>query len=75
MAISNSSWLVTTPALAVPDSILEWGLGVGESSVLAFALGHSGTEAIIDDLAARKCAAALGIPVRGTLGIVPSAKR
>jgi predicted nucleic acid-binding protein len=32
-------------------------------------------EAIIDDLAGRRCAALLGIPVRGTLGIVLTAKQ
>ena len=31
--------------------------------------------AVIDDLAARKCAASLGIPVIGTLGIVLRARR
>jgi predicted nucleic acid-binding protein len=36
---------------------------------------HPGTEAIIDDLADRRCAAALGIPVRGTLGLILIAKR
>jgi len=49
---------------------LDWGLGPGESSVLALANKHPGMEAIIDDLAGRKCAAYLKIPVRGTLGIV-----
>jgi predicted nucleic acid-binding protein len=34
-----------------------------------------GTEVILDDLAARRCAATLGIPVRGTLGIVITAKQ
>lgn len=34
-----------------------------------------GTEAIIDDLAGRRCAASLNIPVRGTLGVVLVAKR
>nr|WP_267871621.1 DUF3368 domain-containing protein [Nostoc sp. CHAB 5715] len=29
----------------------------------------------MDDLAARRCAAVLGIPVRGTLGIVLTAKQ
>jgi predicted nucleic acid-binding protein len=32
-------------------------------------------EAIIDDLAGRRCASLLGIPVRGTLGIVLTAKK
>ena len=31
--------------------------------------------AIIDDLGGRNCAACLGIPVRGTLGIVLAAKK
>lgn len=37
---------------------------------MALALAHPGAEAIIDDLAGRKCAPRLSIPVRGTLGIV-----
>lgn len=63
------------PEPVVPRNILEWGLGAGESSVLALAASHPRMEAIIDDLAARKCASCLGIPVRGTLGIVLAAKR
>ena len=50
-------------------------MGAGESSVLALAGKHPGTEAIIDDLAGRKCAAGMNIPVRGTLGIVLVAKK
>lgn len=49
-------------------------LGAGEASVLALAAEHPGTEAIIDDLAGRRCASSLNIPVRGTLGIVLIAK-
>jgi hypothetical protein len=41
----------------------------------AVALGLPGCRAVIDDLAARKCAASLGIPVIGTLGIVLRARR
>ncbi len=47
----------------------------GESSVLALVNEHPGSEAIIDDLVGRKCAASLNIPVRGTLGIVLVAKK
>jgi predicted nucleic acid-binding protein len=50
--------------------IATWDLGRGESHVLTWALRHPGCEAILDDLAARKCAAALSIPVRGTLGVL-----
>ena len=52
-----------------------WDLGHGESSVLAWALTNPGTLAILDDLAARRCAATLRIPVRGTLGLVLVAKQ
>jgi len=43
--------------------------------VLAWAHARPGTLAILDDLAARRCAATLRIPVRGTLGLVLAAKR
>jgi predicted nucleic acid-binding protein len=74
-ALEGVSWLEIAPAPTVPESILEWGLGEGESSVLALAHESPGVEAIIDDLAARKCAAGLGVPVRGTLGIVLAANK
>lgn len=74
-AIETTDCLVVTETPPVPPSIQAWGLGEGESSVLAWASAHPGTEAIIDDLAARRCAAVFGIPVRGTLGLVLTAKR
>lgn len=43
--------------------------------MLTWGYVNPGTEVILDDLAARRCAAALGIPVRGTLGIVITAKQ
>lgn len=74
-ALSNTPWLSIVQTPPVPASIQAWGLGLGESSVLAWAYSDPGTEVIIDDLAARRCAAALGIPVRGTLGLVLTAKQ
>ncbi len=74
-ALDSTSWLEVVAATPVPVKILEWGLGPGESSVLAYADNHQGMEAIIDDLAGRKCAAYLNIPVRGTLGIVLVSKK
>lgn len=74
-ALDRTSWLVVEDALPIPGIIQTWDLGEGESSVLAWAYVHRGTEAILDDLAARRCAATLGIPVRGTLGLVLTAKR
>ena len=54
--------------------IQAWDLGLGESSVLAYSYVNAGTIAIIDDLAARRCAEALHIPLRGALGLVLIAK-
>lgn len=72
--IKTTPWLEVVLTDRVPDEILEWGLGAGESAVLALALTR-GCEAVVDDLAGRRCAASIGIPVRGTLGIVLIAKR
>lgn len=58
----------------LPDAISSWDLGAGESQVLRYALSHPEAEAIIDDRAARRCAAALQIAVVGTLGLVLRAK-
>lgn len=74
-ALASNPWLLVTPTPAAPAQIQAWGLGPGESSVLAWAYAHPGTEAIIDDLAGRRCAAAFNIPVRGTLGLVLIAKQ
>lgn len=74
-AIRGAAWLSIVDDPTVPPTIQSWGLGEGESTVLAWANAHPGVEAIIDDLAARRCAAALGIPVRGTLGLVLVAKQ
>lgn len=74
-AIERTDWLVIVESPPIPGLIQAWDLGQGESSVLAWALAHPDTEAIVDDLAARRCAAALGIPVRGTLGIILTAKK
>lgn len=73
-AIHRTVWIVIKPIAQTPISIMEWRLGAGESAVLALAAEHR-VEAIIDDLAGRKCAASLHIPVRGTLGIVLAAKQ
>ena len=74
-AIETTNWLVVVSSPPIPPEIQAWSLGRGESSVLAWARTNPGTEAIIDDLAARRCAAAFGIPVRGTLGLVLTAKK
>lgn len=56
-------------------AVLAWDLGAGETAVLSFVMANPGWQAIVDDRAARKCARALGIPVKGTLSIVFTAKK
>ena len=74
-ALARSSWLIPVDPGPVPELIQAWDLGPGESAVLTWAFSHPGTEAIIDDLAGRRCAATLGIPLRGTLGVVLAARK
>lgn len=52
-----------------------WDLGEGETTVLAWAHHYPQFEAIVDDRAARNCASALNISIRGTLGVLLLAKR
>jgi predicted nucleic acid-binding protein len=73
--LASSTWLKQVEDPAVPPGILAWDLGDGESSVLAWALAHSGARAVIDDLEARRCAESLGIPLRGTVGLILRARR
>jgi predicted nucleic acid-binding protein len=59
----------------VPDAVSRaevaaFDLGAGESAVLACALDHPHMEAVLDDAAGRRAAAALGVKARGTLGLI-----
>lgn len=74
-ALSTTSWLHQVEAPPVPEEILAWDLGPGESAVLSWALAHPGCLAVIDDLEGRRCAETLGIRLRGTLGLVLRARR
>lgn len=60
---------------AVHTGLLEWGLGPGETSVLALALERAPAIAILDDAAARNCARTVGVPVIGTVGIIIRGKK
>jgi predicted nucleic acid-binding protein len=67
-------WASIATPKSIPTSVVEWGLGRGETQVLAIALETPGSTAVLDDAAARTAARAVGIPVIGTLGIVVRAK-
>ena len=67
-ALAEQAWLVIRPTPPIAEDITTWDLGPGESSVLALARVTAASIAVIDDLAARRCAQALGIALRGTVG-------
>ncbi len=69
--IEKYSWFrqVPTPA-TIPDNVISWNLGRGESAVIACALANKGSTIILDDLAARRCARSLDVRLVGTLGLI-----
>lgn len=69
-ALVETEWIEVVETSPVPARIQSWDLGPGESAVLSWCSAHPGTEGIIDDLQARRCAGTFQIPVRGTLGLV-----
>jgi len=73
--LRQASWLTIVQPSATPSIIESWDLGPGESAVLTWAYTHPRIIAILDDLAARRCAASVGIPTRGTLGLVLIARQ
>lgn len=73
--VTEAEWLRVVEAPSATADILDWDLGPGETSVLAWCAAKPGTEAILDDLVARRCAQSTGIPVRGTLGLVLLGKK
>jgi predicted nucleic acid-binding protein len=74
-SLKNTSWIEIVSPPPTPEIISDWALGLGESSVLAYAYANPGMEAIIDDLNGRRCAMLLNIPLRGTLGMILVAKK
>lgn len=75
LALTRCKWLEIVSAPPIPADVQSWGLGLGESSVLALAQQHSTATVVMDDLAGRRCATSMGLPVLGTLGVVLNAKR
>ncbi|MGF1603561.1 MAG: DUF3368 domain-containing protein [Thermosynechococcaceae cyanobacterium] len=73
--LQKTQWLVLIQTPSIPQAIQACNLDPGESAVLSWADHCPGTEAILDDLAGRRCAQSLGIAIRGTLGLVLAAKK
>ena len=72
----SASWIQVVAAPPIPDSLRPFRLDRGEDAVLALALvpSEEETEVVLDDLAARRCAAAIGWKVRGSLSFLLIAK-
>ncbi|HYN22573.1 MAG TPA: DUF3368 domain-containing protein [Thermoanaerobaculia bacterium] len=71
----ESGWGIRSAPREIPGSVLEWGLGAGETEVLALSLEEKGRTAVLDDAAARSCALALDVRFIGTLAVVLRAKQ
>lgn len=74
-ALSSATWIEKRAAPPIPESVVAWEIGKGESSVIATALHTPGARVVIDDLNGRKCALAHNLHVVGTLGVVIAAHR
>ncbi len=72
LAVEAGEWVRRSPQ-ECPPSLLEWGLGAGETSVIALALENHCT-AILDDAAARAAARTFGVATVGTIGLLVRAK-
>lgn len=75
VALQTAGWFLRVTVPGVPAAVAAWDLGPGESEVLAWGLAHPGCEVILDDRLGRRCARTLGIPVRGTVGVVVLAQQ
>ena len=74
-----SSWIAGKPSLIHPTTpispfLMAWDLGAGESAVISLTAASSNAVAVLDDLAARRCAQAMGLHIVGTLGLILMAK-
>jgi predicted nucleic acid-binding protein len=54
----------------IPADIAGWGLGLGETQVLAWVRQNPGFEGVLDDLKARHCANELHLPIIGSLRVL-----
>lgn len=73
--LTDAGHACLVPARPLDLILLAWDLGPGETSVIAEASHQTEAVAVLDDLAARRCAQSLGLRCTGTLGLLLMAKR
>lgn len=73
--LDNEKTWITRRAIQIPNEILVWNLGDGESEVLSWAFANKDFRAMVDDKAARNCAQTLKIKTLGTGGMLVLAKK
>lgn len=67
------NWLKKASINPAPG-VVNWDLGMGETEVLSFVVGHGDYTAVLDDMLAKKCARSLGLQTIGTGTILILAK-
>jgi uncharacterized protein len=76
LSVVLPKWIIETSLTqSVGPRVLRASLGPGESEALSLALEVNPQWIILDDRPARRLAAALGLPVIGTLGVLLAGKR
>ena len=73
-ALDTNTWLRSVE-VAVPDSVIAWDLGRGESEVIAGALAAPDARPLLDDAEGKACALAFGLKPLGTGGLLILAKQ
>jgi len=74
ISLPRTEWVIRKK-VGITLPVAAWNLGNGESAVFSYALENPGARALVDDLAARRCAKAFGIPTLGTGALLVLAKR
>jgi predicted nucleic acid-binding protein len=73
--VRESGRFVLVDDVPILTQVERWGLDPGEAQAVSQALETAAKGVILDDLAGRRCAQALGLRVIGTLGLIARAKR
>jgi len=72
--LKEDARFIVQEKIEVPNYLLAWDLGAGETQVIALALELSPERIVLDDMKARKCARSFDLNIIGTLGLVARAK-